>query len=128
MAKEKPPRGVVFFLREELLCLVLGLLDAVELLVHLEQLFLGKGDIHHAHHGGQAQDRKAAHHLHHAIHAANSQAVLAPGESIDCCPTINSWGDNCCGNLEQISRPELCIRICPSFPTGSEALKGYGGM
>ena len=40
------------------------------MLVDVEQLFLGKGDIHHAHHAGQAQNAKAAKHLHHAAHSA----------------------------------------------------------
>ena len=46
----------------ELFCF--GFLDAVELLVHLEQLLLGEGDVHHAHHARKTENGESAHHLH----------------------------------------------------------------
>lgn len=44
--------------------LFLRLLDSVELLVEFEELFLGKGNVHHTHHACESENCKAAHHLH----------------------------------------------------------------
>ena len=50
--------------------LLLRLLNAVELLVHLKELFLGEGDVCHTNHRSESENGEACHHIHKAAACA----------------------------------------------------------
>ena len=60
-----------------ILLLSLGLADLVQLIVDLQQFFLGEVDIGHTHQGGQAQNGEAAQHLAHTLDGLQIDAEAA---------------------------------------------------